>query len=118
MPYIIEYQGKRPTIADNAFIAENAVIIGDVTIGEDVDRRMRDRLEHPIGDRLPVLVHVQVDGDDHDVEFFENPIYLKLLLKSVQISGLVTLATVLLAYPAAYFIASSLGRVPTRSIAA
>lgn len=34
MPYIIEHQGKRPTIADNAFIAENAVIIGDVTIGE------------------------------------------------------------------------------------
>ncbi len=39
------------------------------------------------------------------IVFFEKPIYLKLLLKSVKISGAVTLATVLLAYPAAYFIA-------------
>ncbi len=39
------------------------------------------------------------------IVFFEKPIYFKLLLKSVKISGAVTLATVLLAYPAAYFIA-------------
>ncbi len=39
------------------------------------------------------------------IVYFEKPIYLKLLLKSVKISGAVTLATVLLAYPAAYFIA-------------
>ena len=39
------------------------------------------------------------------IVYFEKPIYLKLLLKSVRISGAVTLATVLLAYPAAYFIA-------------
>jgi spermidine/putrescine transport system permease protein len=39
------------------------------------------------------------------IVFFEKPIYLKLLLKSVKISGAVTLATVLMAYPAAYFIA-------------
>ncbi|SVB37405.1 uncharacterized protein METZ01_LOCUS190259, partial [marine metagenome] len=39
------------------------------------------------------------------IVFFEKPIYLKLLLKSVKISGAVTLATVLLAYPAAYYIA-------------
>jgi spermidine/putrescine transport system permease protein len=39
------------------------------------------------------------------IVFFEKPIYLKLLLKSVKISGAVTLATVLLAYPTAYFIA-------------
>jgi len=38
-------------------------------------------------------------------EFFQNPIYFKLLLKSIRISGMVTLATVLLAYPMAYFIA-------------
>ena len=38
-------------------------------------------------------------------EFFQNPIYVKLLLKSIRISGMVTLATVLLAYPMAYFIA-------------
>jgi spermidine/putrescine transport system permease protein len=39
------------------------------------------------------------------VEFFTKPIYPALLWKSVEISGSVTLATVLLAYPAAYFIA-------------
>jgi len=39
------------------------------------------------------------------IDFFEKPIYIKLLWKSVKISGAVTLATVLLAYPAAYFIA-------------
>ncbi|MDP6920020.1 MAG: ABC transporter permease, partial [Arenicellales bacterium] len=38
-------------------------------------------------------------------EFFQNPIYLKLLLKSIRISGMVTIATVVLAYPMAYFIA-------------
>lgn len=37
--------------------------------------------------------------------FFEKPIYAKLLWKSVKISGAVTIATVVLAYPAAYFIA-------------
>lgn len=37
--------------------------------------------------------------------FFEKPIYAKLLWKSIRISATVTLATVLLAYPTAYFIA-------------
>jgi spermidine/putrescine transport system permease protein len=44
------------------------------------------------------------------IVFFEKPIYFKLLLKSVKISGAVTLATVLLAYPAAYFIAFKVKR--------
>ncbi len=39
------------------------------------------------------------------IKFFEKPIYPKILWKSMQMSGLVTLATVLLAYPMAYFIA-------------
>ncbi|MBI1997972.1 MAG: gamma carbonic anhydrase family protein [Deltaproteobacteria bacterium] len=32
---IIEYKGKRPTIAPTAFIAPTAVIIGDVIIGDE-----------------------------------------------------------------------------------
>jgi carbonic anhydrase/acetyltransferase-like protein (isoleucine patch superfamily) len=32
---IIEYKGKRPKISPTAFIAPTAVIIGDVTIGEE-----------------------------------------------------------------------------------
>lgn len=39
------------------------------------------------------------------IEFFQKPIYPKILWKSIRISATVTLATVLLAYPMAYFIA-------------
>ncbi len=38
-------------------------------------------------------------------QFFEKKIYSKILIRSLKISGLVTLFTVLLAYPMAYFIA-------------
>ncbi len=31
---IVEYQGKRPQIAEGVFVAPTAVIIGDVTLGE------------------------------------------------------------------------------------
>jgi carbonic anhydrase/acetyltransferase-like protein (isoleucine patch superfamily) len=34
MPIILEFSGKRPTIGSNAFIAESAVLVGDVEIGE------------------------------------------------------------------------------------
>jgi carbonic anhydrase/acetyltransferase-like protein (isoleucine patch superfamily) len=34
MPIILPYKDKHPVIHPSAFIAENAVIIGDVTIGE------------------------------------------------------------------------------------
>jgi spermidine/putrescine transport system permease protein len=39
------------------------------------------------------------------LKFFDKPIYPKILWKSIRISGAVTLAAVLLAYPMAYFIA-------------
>jgi len=32
---LIEHQGKRPRVADSAYVAPNAVVSGDVTIGED-----------------------------------------------------------------------------------
>ena len=32
---IIEYKGHRPKISPKAFIAPTAVLIGDVTVGED-----------------------------------------------------------------------------------
>jgi len=38
-------------------------------------------------------------------DFFERPIYIRLLLRSLGIAGLCTLATVLLAYPMAYYVA-------------
>jgi len=33
MPFLLPYKGKRPLIAEDAFIAETAAVIGDVTVG-------------------------------------------------------------------------------------
>jgi carbonic anhydrase/acetyltransferase-like protein (isoleucine patch superfamily) len=35
MPVIVEFEGRSPRIAANAFIAPNAVLVGDVEIGEN-----------------------------------------------------------------------------------
>ena len=32
---VLEYQGKTPRVSDEAFVAETAVLIGDVTVGKD-----------------------------------------------------------------------------------
>lgn len=32
---LIEHEGKRPTIAESAYVAPNAVVCGDVTVGEE-----------------------------------------------------------------------------------
>jgi len=34
---IVEYKGKHPKVASNAFIAENAMVIGDVEIGQNTN---------------------------------------------------------------------------------
>ena len=39
------------------------------------------------------------------IDFFQKPIYIKILFKSIRMSSLVTVVTVLLAYPMAYYIA-------------
>ena len=39
------------------------------------------------------------------LDFFQKPIYVKILFKSIRMSSLVTVVTVLLAYPMAYYIA-------------
>ena len=38
------------------------------------------------------------------LDFFQKPIYIKILFKSIRMSCLVTVVTVLLAYPMAYYI--------------
>jgi len=43
-------------------------------------------------------------------DFFQKPIYIKILFKSIRMSSLVTFVTVLLAYPMAYFIAFRIRR--------
>jgi len=47
---------------------------------------------------------------DGDTDFFQKPIYIKILFKSIRMSSLVTFVTVLLAYPMAYFIAFRIRR--------
>jgi len=32
---IIEYKGKRPKISPSAFVAPTAILIGDVTVGDE-----------------------------------------------------------------------------------
>ena len=32
---VIEYKGKRPNVSPTAFVAPTAVLIGDVTVGDD-----------------------------------------------------------------------------------
>jgi carbonic anhydrase/acetyltransferase-like protein (isoleucine patch superfamily) len=36
MPMIVEFEGRSPRIAPSAFVAPNAVLVGDVEIGENV----------------------------------------------------------------------------------
>ncbi|MCX8060606.1 MAG: gamma carbonic anhydrase family protein, partial [Aquificaceae bacterium] len=35
MAFVLSYCGKSPKIASSVFLAENAVVIGDVEVGED-----------------------------------------------------------------------------------
>jgi gamma-carbonic anhydrase len=86
---LIEHEGKRPTVAESAYVAPNAVLCGDVTVGEDarilfgavltaesgsieLGRRcivmenalIRGRAGHPtrLGDHVLVGPHAHVNG--------------------------------------------------------
>ena len=94
---LIESEGKRPSIAETAYVAPNAVVCGDVTVGEEtsilfgavltadggsieVGRRcvvmenalVRGRGRHPtrIGDHVLVGPHAHVNGASVDEEVF------------------------------------------------
>ncbi len=56
------------------------------------------------------MVFEPIISTDNYVLFFEKKIYPLILLRSIKISAWVTFATVLLAYPAAYFIAFKVNR--------
>lgn len=57
---IIEFNGKKPKIAESAFIAENATIIGDVTIGENCSVMFGSVLR---GDESPIIL-----GDNSNIQ--------------------------------------------------
>lgn len=61
---IIEYQGKKPKIAESAFIAPNATIIGDVTIGEGASIWFGAVLR---GDLAPIVIGARTSIQDNCV---------------------------------------------------
>jgi carbonic anhydrase/acetyltransferase-like protein (isoleucine patch superfamily) len=94
---LIEHEGRRPTVAESAYVAPNAVLCGDVTIGEDarvlfgavltaeggsieVGRQcivmeqalVRGRSGHPttLGDHVLVGPHAHVNGAQIEDDVF------------------------------------------------
>jgi carbonic anhydrase/acetyltransferase-like protein (isoleucine patch superfamily) len=61
---IIEYRGKRPKIAPSAFIAPNAVLIGDVEIGEESSIWFGTVLR---GDNGPIRIGARTSIQDNAV---------------------------------------------------
>ncbi len=47
----------------------------------------------------------------HYIHFFQNPLYLDILLKTFRIAFLVTLVALVLSYPVAYFLAEAKGKM-------
>jgi gamma-carbonic anhydrase len=94
---LFEHDGKRPVIADSAYVAPNAVVCGDVRIGRDCrvlfgavlvadggpvalgdscvvteNALIRGRSAHPaqIGDRVLIGPHAHLDGTTVDSDVF------------------------------------------------
>ncbi|MCI5718085.1 MAG: gamma carbonic anhydrase family protein [Alistipes sp.] len=74
MAYIKEVRGHTPTIGEGTFVAETAVIIGDVTIGRDSSIWFNAVLRGDvntitIGDRTNIqdgaVIHTLYDGSPH-----------------------------------------------------
>lgn len=65
---IVEFDGKIPRVEDSAWIAENATLIGDVTIGKDCSVwysavLRADETSIRIGDRSNIQDNATVHGD-------------------------------------------------------
>jgi gamma-carbonic anhydrase len=94
---LIEHEGRRPTVAESAYVAPNAVLCGDVTVGEDVrilfgavltaeggsievgrqcivmeQALIRGRAGHPttLGDHVLVGPHAHVNGAQVEADVF------------------------------------------------
>jgi carbonic anhydrase/acetyltransferase-like protein (isoleucine patch superfamily) len=61
---IIEYRGKRPKIAPSAFVAPNAVLIGDVEVGEEASIWFGTVLR---GDNGPIRIGARTSIQDNAV---------------------------------------------------
>jgi len=84
---IIEYNGKRPQIADNVFIAPNAVIIGDVTIHENASVWFGAVIR---GDEGQIVIGPRVSVQDNAV-IHVNPVNKTIVEADATIGHLVVL---------------------------
>lgn len=74
---LYEFEGKKPVIARNAFIAETACIIGNVSIGEKSSVWFNsvirgDRAKISIGKGCNIQDNVVIHSDDRDVRIGDN----------------------------------------------
>lgn len=74
---LYEFEGKKPVIAKNAFIAETACIIGNVSIGEKSSVWFNsvirgDRAKISIGRGCNIQDNVVIHSDDRDVKIGDN----------------------------------------------
>jgi len=70
MPVIVEFEGRSPRIAASAFIAPNAVLVGDVEIGENASVWFGAVLR---GDFAPIRVGAGCSIQDNVVAHGDNP---------------------------------------------
>lgn len=64
MAFVFEYEGRRPQIADDAFVAETATVIGDVTIESGASIWYGAVLR---GDDGPIIVRERANVQDGSV---------------------------------------------------
>jgi len=74
---LYEFEGKKPVIAKNAFIAETACIIGDVSVGEKSSVWFNsvirgDRARISIGKGCNIQDNVVIHSDERDVKIGDN----------------------------------------------
>jgi carbonic anhydrase/acetyltransferase-like protein (isoleucine patch superfamily) len=84
---IIEYQGKRPKIADDAFIAPNATIIGDVIIEAGANVWFGAVIR---GDEGHIYIGPRVSVQDN-VVIHTNPVHSTIVEADATIGHLVVL---------------------------
>ena len=70
MPIILEFQGRSPRIAASAFIAPNAVLVGDVEIGEATSVWFGAVLRADFG---PIRIGKDCNVQDNVVAHAESP---------------------------------------------
>lgn len=76
---LYEFEGKKPVIAKNAFIADTACIIGDVSIGEGTSIWFNtviraDRAGISVGKNCSIQDNVVVHSDEIDVQIGDGVI--------------------------------------------